>query len=186
LPSLFEESIAVDVVVAEDVLRPEKAKSLDLGPVHIHGVLDELGGEYLFRGTVSGAFKNTCDRCLDPMEASFAIDVTWLFEEGAPPEAEGGEVEIDPDEADGPRTGVISGMELDLAPLAWEEIALAVPSKFLCAEDCAGLCPGCGANLNREPCGCSRDQQRASKNLNGLAGLADMFPDLKPDDRLED
>jgi uncharacterized protein len=43
---------------------------------------------------------------------------------------------------------------LDLSGWARDAIALAVPEKILCREGCAGLCPGCGANLNLEPCRC--------------------------------
>ena len=42
----------------------------------------------------------------------------------------------------------------DLAPFFREEIALAVPVQILCKEDCRGLCPSCGANLNLAPCNC--------------------------------
>ncbi len=181
IASLSEGSIAVDAVVSEETVRPVNAASLQLGPVRVQGVLDELGGEVLFRGTVSGVFRNTCDRCLDPMEAPFSVEVTWLFEEGELPEAEGGVIDIDPTDDEMPRIGALRGSELDLAPLAWEEIVLVVPSKYLCVDDCAGLCPGCGANLNREPCACPSDKVKEPKDNQGLAGLADMFPDLKPD-----
>ena len=43
---------------------------------------------------------------------------------------------------------------LDLTAWAHDLVALSLPAKILCREDCAGLCPGCGANLNREPCTC--------------------------------
>jgi uncharacterized protein len=38
-----------------------------------------------------------------------------------------------------------------------EQFYLAVPMKPLCRDDCAGLCPSCGTNLNRGSCGCTRD-----------------------------
>jgi uncharacterized protein len=68
--------------------------------------------------------------------------------------------------------------EVDLAPHVWEEIVLTAPSKFLCREDCAGLCPRCGTNLNREQCGCPPEEEKILGNQ-GLQGLADLFPNLK-------
>ena len=55
---------------------------------------------------------------------------------------------------------------IDISPLIDENIILNIPQKVLCSEDCKGLCPVCGANLNvreeggvfsAESCGCERD-----------------------------
>jgi uncharacterized protein len=43
---------------------------------------------------------------------------------------------------------------LDLTDSVREDILLALPQRFLCREDCAGICPGCGCNLNEEECTC--------------------------------
>jgi uncharacterized protein len=45
--------------------------------------------------------------------------------------------------------------EVDLAPAIREELILAVPRYVLCREDCRGLCPRCGQDLNAGPCGCA-------------------------------
>ena len=44
---------------------------------------------------------------------------------------------------------------LDLVELMREQFVLALPMKPLCAEDCRGLCPECGTNLNKGQCGCT-------------------------------
>ena len=44
---------------------------------------------------------------------------------------------------------------IDLSEDARQTILLAVPLKLLCREDCQGLCPGCGVDLNREACRCA-------------------------------
>jgi uncharacterized protein len=49
-----------------------------------------------------------------------------------------------------------SGDEINLAPLIREQVMLALPTRALCAEDCRGLCGGCGVDLNHEDCRCSR------------------------------
>ncbi len=48
-----------------------------------------------------------------------------------------------------------TGETVDLESLLREQIILMMPLKPLCDEDCKGLCPRCGANLNREACTCS-------------------------------
>jgi uncharacterized protein len=45
--------------------------------------------------------------------------------------------------------------EIDLEPLIAEQIVLGLPTRPLCAENCRGLCGGCGADLNTETCDCS-------------------------------
>jgi uncharacterized protein len=44
--------------------------------------------------------------------------------------------------------------EVDLAPYVHEAIVLSAPMVVVCREDCRGLCPSCGVNLNRETCTC--------------------------------
>jgi uncharacterized protein len=66
----------------------------------------------------------------------------------------------------------------------WEEIVLNAPSKYLCKEECEGLCPRCGANLNREACRCSHEDEGPQPH-GGLAKLADLFPDLKKNESEE-
>jgi uncharacterized protein len=43
---------------------------------------------------------------------------------------------------------------IEVDQLVAEQIFLALPVKVLCREDCKGICPGCGANLNEEACLC--------------------------------
>lgn len=49
---------------------------------------------------------------------------------------------------------VLNGMRLDVDELVSEDIYLSLPSRFLCKEDCKGLCGVCGADLNSEKCSC--------------------------------
>jgi uncharacterized protein len=48
----------------------------------------------------------------------------------------------------------LEGEVLDTRPLLLEQIELNIPMKPLCREDCAGICPVCGANRNQAPCRC--------------------------------
>lgn len=52
---------------------------------------------------------------------------------------------------------VIENDELDLEPIIAEQIMFALPLSPLCREDCKGLCPRCGADLNQGECGCRDD-----------------------------
>jgi len=56
-----------------------------------------------------------------------------------------------PGESDELATPYIVSSKLDLSAWAHDAVALALPDKILCREDCAGLCPSCGRDLNKEP-----------------------------------
>ena len=49
--------------------------------------------------------------------------------------------------------------QVDLSDVVREELALEVPGFVLCRDDCAGLCPRCGADLNAGPCACVRSAE---------------------------
>ena len=79
------------------------------------------------------ALRGPCMRCLEPAAPRFAVDAREVDQPG------GGEELASPYVAD---------QELDLVAWARDALALALPAQLLCREDCAGLCPVCGADLN--------------------------------------
>jgi uncharacterized protein len=94
--------------------------------------------------------KCICARCLEP----FARTLTSQFQlslkpkpDFAPPE----EVELTREDLE---TDFYEGEEIDLSPLVQDQALLTIPPKLVCREDCLGLCPGCGKNINRDACQC--------------------------------
>ena len=61
---------------------------------------------------------------------------------------------------------------LDLDELVAMDILLELPTRFLCREDCKGLCPKCGTNLNESTCNCSQEKEVDSR-LSVLLTLLD-------------
>lgn len=156
----------------------EAYNGFSLGAVRVSGQVTAIDSEYLFRGTLSGEYTRPCDRCLRTASQAYAIDVTWFFEAGMVDDT------IDPDEIyetteedAGEPVRCFSGTEIDLTEHVREEILLTAPSKFLCEEECKGLCPQCGANLNEGQCACATDRAQGHP---GFSNLADLFPELRP------
>ena len=90
-----------------------------------------------------------CDRC--GREVLWPVDDEFVYRivaETSDSEVEG---EVDDENA---ALWLITGPTLDLGDVFRERVFLALPEKVLCAEDCRGLCPSCGADLNQEPCRC--------------------------------
>ncbi|HEX2202201.1 MAG TPA: DUF177 domain-containing protein [Longimicrobium sp.] len=115
-------------------------------PLSVDLTARSVGEGVLVRGTLRGAVRTACRRCLAPVEQDVDAEVDLLFmaptgEEG---EEEDGEVYPLPARGD----------DLDLTDAVREQVLLAVPQYALCQEECRGLCPSCGANLNEGACEC--------------------------------
>lgn len=177
-------AIEVDAAADEDEIRPEGAPALGAWNLALHGILSRIDTELFFQGTLSATLKFTCDRCLADASRDIRQEVEWLFEPGDRRDATAPETEVSVDDAedvDGTPVRRYSGDTIDLAPSAWEELVFSLPSKRLCSDDCKGICPNCGKNLNDGACTCA---EREAAGHPGLAGLKDMFPDL-PETREE-
>ncbi|HXE58925.1 MAG TPA: DUF177 domain-containing protein [Gemmatimonadales bacterium] len=116
-----------------------------VGPLAVHGRLQATGSdEYFWRGRLTGRVRLECRRCLVEITHAVEAEVSALFS-------------ADPDAADDPSVYPLapSAPEVDVSAAVREELALAVPAYALCREECAGLCPTCGADLNAGPCRCA-------------------------------
>jgi DUF177 domain-containing protein len=103
-------------------------------------------------GTVKTTLELPCSRCLEP----YTLPVDQRFDLRYQPHAQNtgeGEREIEEDDL---TTAFYDNDEIDLGQLMREQFYLALPMKPLCSDDCKGLCPACGANLNRDACDCNR------------------------------
>lgn len=185
LISITERGLRLDVTLDVNSLAPEGVEPLPMGDVTVRGSLTPMIGQFLFQGTVEGVYTQPCARCLEKAEIPVSLPVVWTFEEGpdtrhairADEDGEEGVGVEEEDEAYG--LFAFHGTVLDLSRPVWVEATLALPVKFVCREDCRGLCPLCGANRNTAPCACPEEVIDETPVQNsGFAGLKDLFPDL--------
>jgi uncharacterized protein len=133
-------------------------------PVRVDGRLQGTGdGRYYWHGHLQTMVAGECRRCLTPVRAPVAVEIGALFTSDA-------------DAADDPDAYRLEShdTEVDLRPVVREELALAVPRFVLCRDDCRGLCPSCGKDLNAGPCGC---QPVGDPRWQALADLKSKFTD---------
>jgi len=110
-------------------------------------------GRYRLAGTVQGELELNCSRCLEP----FRMPVTAAFDLRYVPRTENtGDEEREVGEDD-LTTAFYDEDQIDLSELIAEQLQLALPMKPLCSEDCKGLCPHCGTNLNTGTCHCNQE-----------------------------
>ncbi len=125
-------------------------------PVCIEGNVTNRAGLVELFIKVSYSYENLCDRCgiLHKREYTFSIEKALA-------------VSIEGEESDTILT--VPDMQLDVDELVYTEVYVNLPTKFLCREDCKGLCTSCGKNLNEGDCGCSRKE--IDPRLSKLADL---------------
>ena len=111
---------------------------------HAEGEIRNSAGVLSLIGKVKSEMVCICDRCAAqfrcekvlPLELKLAADLT---------------------DEDSPDIFSLDGDWLDLSDVLETSYILSTDTKFLCREDCAGLCPKCGKNLNDGPCGCKKE-----------------------------
>lgn len=106
--------------------------------IDVAATLEWVTDGLLARGTITAAWRAECQRCLGPAGGHIGFEFRELFER-------------QPREGESYRLGHDS---IDMEPLVREHVLLELPLVPLCAVDCRGLCPTCGADLNQGPCGC--------------------------------
>ena len=129
-------------------------------PVTAQFVVRKAGEGVLIEGSLQGGIELPCDRCTEPSKIAIAAEFE-SFEELATPD----------DDTEGPSLlrSEDGELELDAAGFLWQHIALQLPSKVLCKPSCKGLCPKCGADLNRESCTCTTEE--SDPRMAALRGL---------------
>lgn len=120
------------------------------------------GGAMLVTGTVEGTGRTVCARCLEPFDVSVIGDIEgyFLLHEDDRPEDD---MEEDEFSVLGPEKTI------DLIPLIEAAILVDLPLVPLCADDCKGLCPDCGTNLNTGTCTCGEKRAEEQRSFDQAA-----------------
>lgn len=98
------------------------------------------GEDILLKGTIETKIKSFCSRCLAPVDYPLMID----FEEKY-------------SKKQGEDIYMITEDRINLEEMIIDDVILSYPAKILCSDDCKGLCPVCGKNLNEGQCECLKD-----------------------------
>jgi uncharacterized protein len=101
-------------------------------PIGYDVLAQHLGAALLVQGRVWTTVTLRCSRCLKHFEQLLRMDEFVVHRE------------------------LTGEEEVDLTPEVREDILLLLPAYPVCSEDCKGLCPVCGQNLNQRVCKCNR------------------------------
>lgn len=118
-------------------------------PLEVRLEAQQVGPDVVVRGRVKGTFRRECRRCLDPVAVGIEEELGRLYREGE---------DLAEEEESDDVLSLPPGRELDLRDPVRETVLLAVPKYVYCREDCKGLCPRCGTNLNVSACECTVEE----------------------------
>lgn len=141
---------------------PESVEST--GPVHAALTLKRKGSRILIDGELNLRILGVCDRCLSEITSSIASDFKTNLELQDDESFER-EHQLDHEEMD---TEFFADSQFDVTEFLRQQLLLSLPVKRLCREECRGLCPHCGVDLNKERCSC---REKNDSPFNSLAGL---------------
>ena len=99
-------------------------------------------GKAKVEGGARITFRTCCDRCLTEVPTQLVLEFDRLVTSPG----------VEDEEADD--LGFMEGYQLDVEAFVHNEILVNWPAKILCGDDCKGICPVCGQNLNIRDCGC--------------------------------
>ena len=115
-------------------------------PVVASGTVRNTAGVLMMKGDLTTTIHGTCDRCASPFdrEIHFPINVVLV-------------TELADEENEDEWVFPLEGDSADLDDIVRTVFVLNLDSKLLCKEDCRGLCPRCGKNLNDGPGNCQKE-----------------------------
>lgn len=114
-------------------------------PLKVEGRVYNNGQSLTLEADVSGRMITECARCLDEVEADVEFSVHELLSQ----REEGAEEDED--------IILFDGYEIELDDIIADHFLMNISGRYLCSDDCKGLCPVCGENLNHGECDCDNE-----------------------------
>lgn len=119
---------------------------LTIEPFDTEGFICKNGSEMFIEYQISGSITYACSRCLESVTVPFTKQIQKPIIRTLPQDSEEEDWYVSEDHL------------LDVEHIVTEEILMDLPYQTLCGNECKGLCPNCGVNLNHETCSCSDEK----------------------------
>jgi len=124
---------------------PEGSDIKIVNPIKYNGEIYKVNREHLLNLTISYTYESNCDRCLQTTSERVTTVLTGKLKEST------GTID-DEDELE--EIISIENNRLNLTAYIWSQVVSSLPMKILCSNDCKGICPTCGIDLNTQSCDC--------------------------------
>jgi uncharacterized protein len=143
--SLAEPEQEINRTLATGALREYFVK----GPLRVALSYYRAGTEIFVSGTLDAVTTAACSRCAEEFSQPAQRHFRYVL---APKAINTNDFAL---KAEDLELSFYHGEEIDLTPLIREQVLLALAERPLCRQECRGLCPQCGADLNEGDCGCT-------------------------------
>jgi uncharacterized protein len=132
----------------DELLGDLKARDFSFSkPMILNVTINKSHKDIVIRGKIRTEVRLSCARCLEPFAYAVDTDMDISF---IPSSEQSRQADVTYD------LEFYDGETIDLSKGVRDQILLSMPIKSLCKESCKGLCPKCGANLNKESCQCNK------------------------------
>lgn len=125
----------------KQMLTINRGDSINDCDVSVNGTVNKINGNYVVDAKVQVVLNLNCDLCLGAFETHLDFDLNEVYSDAPDSEKE---------------FWALSDKTIDLKPAVIAAIFMNIPMRNVCSQDCKGLCPICGHNLNEGDCGCDR------------------------------
>jgi uncharacterized protein len=128
---ILDEGLELNESISNELIEERDDDHLKfIEPIELKVRLDKTGNDVFAKVNANGKFSSSCSRCLEEVERDYntSFDLEYKIDRS-----------VD---------------TIDMTDDIRQEIFLNLASKILCNENCKGICPKCGANLNKEKCKC--------------------------------
>jgi len=159
LPILNADGRKLPLNLELDFVGREECGAKFLTPISVVGEFVNIGGSIELKATASCRMEYTCDRCCETYESDFECSFEEIFKK------EDSRVGDDHN----PDAILLTGTAIEIDEIVPANVFVNLPTKCLCKEECKGLCPECGQNLNQAECGC--DTRPTDPRFDILDGL---------------
>ena len=160
---LRKEPVVYDVELAPEFLRGDIEEDLRFEPGLGTVTFRMVRGEILAAGELTSTVYSHCGRCLGPVVRPVRVKVElfyWPREKDRRPEDSEEGAELD---SEAPDVAYYDSDGFDPDEELRQLLVVDVPTILVCSEECRGLCPSCGANLNEGDCGCATRAEAAEE-----------------------
>jgi len=132
-------------ISAEELRLPHSVKTV--GNIKVNAIVDKFEDSFRIKVNVKTELVEQCDKCLEEFDSQFDENGEQIYQVGRG-EYEDDDIEVLPDNT----------KEIELNELINEVFLINRPIQNTCKEDCKGLCPDCGKNLNQTTCNCKNER----------------------------
>lgn len=132
-------------------LKKEEIADFDIEKADVKCLITKISDTVFIKGTLSATVNTNCSRCLEEAKLPVSSEFAYTLVPQEPQNKE--EWELNKEELE---ISFYHGDFIDLTAIICEQIILQIPIKPLCGDECKGLCPQCGTNLNCDKCDCPR------------------------------